>query len=178
MCCVLCAPLCSLATPVPARDSRNILAEYYNKERHTDDISSDSIFCQQATINRASSEEQKKFKSVTSCLSPGIKENIGSWKCPAMICMDYEPNRIPQHFPVVKCQSKVPRPKTPERTLKETQCEEVTFNIPMLYQDNRQDKSVIYTSMWKNISVGCVENILPSSLTHRMAITVPPNELL
>lgn len=171
MCCALCVPLCFLASPVPASGSRNYLTEFnaQDKDPHSDHVMSLNSIRHQATINGSSSEEENNFNSFGLCSSSALTGIIGSRKCPAEIVMHNESHRIPQQYPVVKCL---------KRKWKKTRCEEVKYNVPMLYLEKRQDKSFIYTSIWTSISVGCVESILPSSLTHRMAKTVPPNELL
>lgn len=167
LCCALCAPLSFLASPVPAIGSGNFLAKFsdQNREPQTDHVMSVNSIHPQATNNRSPS---KIFEAFQPCLSSALKGNIGSRNCLAMISIDYDPLRIPQQFPVVKCLN---------TTMLETKCEDVKYNIPMLYKEIRQDKSVVYTSKWTSVGAGCIESILPTYLTHRKAETVSSSEM-
>lgn len=162
---ILCFPLFFVASPVPDRDGYTKMEEYASE---TNTLTEDYVIPEDIThlrFNVSAAKHLDEFTTFKPCSSSAMEVNLGSTYCRATILMDYQSNRIPLHFPIVKCLNSSPTPQFLRNS--NIRCEEVRYNIQMLYEEYAQDKSIIYKPKLTSITAGCVESISPSLIVEK-----------
>ncbi|GIY70514.1 hypothetical protein CEXT_359681 [Caerostris extrusa] len=81
---------------------------------------------------------------------------------------DFDEDRIPKLLPKVTCVN-LNLPKNARRRQRNTQCEELSVDVPVLRKNACGKESNAYGQVWEKLNVACVRTLRPSRIRSRPA---------
>ncbi|GIY69673.1 uncharacterized protein CDAR_192761 [Caerostris darwini] len=116
-----------------------------------------------------------KSRSPTNTTVSDVEINCDSFEvsdpiydCAFEVEEDYDEDRIPKLLPKVTCDN-LSLPKNARRRQRNTQCEELSIDVPVLRKCACGKESNDYGHGWEKLNIACVRTLCPSRIRSRPA---------